>query len=318
MRKELISARDAAGTLLLLHALLSILMYILKFWISDDFTEFLGSGMPGFVSSALIMQGICILLPTIFVMAHYGLSSDLIPGPSTPTGGWTIMSATVGIPAAIVFTGLNNGYIYILYKSGVRLPSAETVVPEASVEQAGGGIAGFIVVLILSVLLPGIVEELMFRGVIQGAASAGGQVTAAIIIQAVVFAVFHVDILFLIAPFLAGLLLGYIRHKTGTVYAPVLAHITMNLTILLMKPLLPALTAEYVAEMTSNAVLYASLIAAAAASVALIPMLVAFSSVRAPQTRKERQAKFFPVDHKFIIGALILTGSMLFYYFTNR
>lgn len=314
MRKQdlFMNARDAAGTLLLLHSLLAIIMHILKYWISDDFSEFLGSGMPGFVSSALIMQGLCILLPVIFVVFHYDLPAGIIPGPSTPTGGWTIMSATIGIPAAIVLTGINNGFVYLLHSAGVRLPaSAGTAI------QTGDSISAFIVVLILSVLLPGIVEELMFRGVIQGSIASGGRIFTAIIVQAAAFAVFHVNFTFILAPFLAGILLGYIRHKTGTVYAGILAHITMNLTVLLMEPLLPSLTAEYVADMTSNAVLYASLIAASVASAALIPMLIAFSSVKSPVSQRVSLVRVFPVDIKFTAGMLILLGSLLFYYFTG-
>ena len=78
------------------------------------------------------------------------------------------------------------------------------------------------------------------------------------------------------------------------------------------------ITAEYVADMTSNAVLYASLIAASVALAALIPMIIAFSSVKSPVTAKIRSVSIFPVDYKFMAGMLILTGSMLFYYFTSR
>ncbi|MDD2393549.1 MAG: CPBP family intramembrane metalloprotease [Eubacteriales bacterium] len=316
-RSQTLRARDAAGTLLLIHSLLAIIVHILKSGLSESFSEFLSSGMPGFVSSTLIMQGICILLPTLFVIFHYGLPADIIPGTSTPSGGWTIMSATIGIPAAIVFTGINNGFIYVLYKSGVKLPS---LVSSADIAAESKGITGYIVVILLSVLLPGIVEELMFRGVIQGSMASGGRVFASILLQAAAFSVFHVNIMFIAAPFFAGLLLGYIRHKTGTVYAGILAHMTMNLTILFMAPLLPTLTAEYVSEMTSNSILYASVIAATVASVALIPMLIAFSSVKSP-TRygaPVKGKKLFPVDLKFILGSIILIGSMFFSYFTNR
>jgi uncharacterized protein len=138
-----------------------------------------------------------------------------------------------------------------------------------------------------------------------------------IVIPAAAFAVFHVNVLFVVAPLLAGLLLGYVRHKTGTVYASILTHISMNLTILLMNPLLPQLTSEYVSTMSSNAVLYASFLSALVASVALIPMLIAFSSVRTKRRLKLKTEAAFPVDHKFVIGFLILIASMLFFYFTN-
>ena len=306
------AARDAAGTLLLLHALLAILLQILRFVVPDAMADFLSDDITGYVSSALMMQGLCILLPVVYVMFHFSVPASVVPGPSSPTGGWIIMSATVGVPAAIVFTGINNGFVYALTRNGIILPSSAMATADIVGEPNY-----FLVVLLLSVLLPGIVEELMFRGIIQGSMEAVGGPVVTILIPAAAFAVFHVNILFIVAPFLAGLLLGYVRHKTGTVYASILTHITMNLTILLMNPLLPQLTSEYVSTMSSNAVLYASLISALVASVALIPMLIAFSSVRTKRRLRLKVDDAFPVDHKFVIGFLVLIGSMLFYYYTN-
>ncbi|MHB8961875.1 MAG: CPBP family intramembrane glutamic endopeptidase [Saccharofermentanales bacterium] len=305
-------AKEAAGTLLLLHAMLAIIMQILKYVVPSSMSAFLNSGITGYVSSALIMQGICILIPVVFVVFHFGVPASAVPGPSSPSGGWIIMSATAGIPAAIVFTGLNNGFVYILTKNGIILPASVMASSDLTREPNY-----YVIVILLSVLLPGIVEELMFRGIIQGSIeSAGGRFTA-IALPAVTFAVFHVNIMFVVAPLLAGFLLGYIRYKTGTVYASILTHITMNLTILLMNPLLPQLTSEYVSTMSSNSVLYASLLAALVASVALIPMLLAFSSVRTARRRTPPPTPSFPVGYKFVFGFLVLLASMLFYYYTN-
>jgi membrane protease YdiL (CAAX protease family) len=305
-------AKDAAGTLLLLHAMLAIIMQILKFVVPGSMAGFLNTGITGYVSSALIMQGICILIPVVYVIFHFRVPSSAVPGPSSPSGGWIIMSATVGIPAAIVFTGLNNGFVYILTKNGIILPASIMASPDLTREPNY-----YIIVLLLSVLLPGIVEELMFRGIIQGSIESAGGRFSAIALPAITFAVFHVNIMFIVAPLLAGFLLGYVRYKTGTVYASILTHITMNLSILLMNPLLPQLTSEYVSTMSSNSVLYASLLAALVASVALVPMLLAFSSIRTARRRQPPASPSFPVDYKFVIGFLVLLASMLFYYYTN-
>ncbi len=305
-------AKEAAGVLLLLHSLLAIIMHVLRVVVPDAQASFLNSGLTGYVSSALIMQGICILLPTVFVLFYFNVPPAVVPGPSSSSGGWILMSATAGIPAAIVFTGLNNGYVYILTKNGIILPGATIASPDIS-----GELPHYPVVILLSILLPGIVEELMFRGVIQGSMEWAGGRFSSVAVPAVTFAVFHVNIMFVVAPLLAGFLLGYIRLKTGTVYASILTHMTMNLTILLMGPLLPQLTSEYVATMNSNSVLYASLVAALVASVALIPILLAFSSLRTPRRRPLPRKHAFPVGFQYALGFLVLLGSMLFYYFTN-
>lgn len=305
-------AKAAAGTLLLLHSLLAVITQTLKVVIPAPYSSFLSTGIIGYVSSALVMQGLCILLPVVYVLFRFRVPPQAVPGPSSPSGGWIIMSATVGVPAAIVFTGLNNGFVYFLARQGILMPAA-VIAPT----DPAGGKQYIMFVVLLAVLLPGIAEELMFRGVIQGSMeSAGGRVSA-IVIPAVTFAVFHVNITFIVAPLLAGFLLGYVRSKTGTVYASILTHITMNLTILLMEPLLPQLTSEYAATMTSNSILYASLLAALVASVALIPMLLAFSAVRSPARHRPEGASRIPLGSRYAAGFLILLASMLFYYFTN-
>ncbi|MHB1454224.1 MAG: CPBP family intramembrane glutamic endopeptidase [Saccharofermentanales bacterium] len=306
------AARDAAGTLLLLHALLAIIMQILKYVVPGSMSSFLNTGITGFVSSALIMQGICILIPAAFVLFYFRVPSSVVPGPASPSGGWIIMSATVGIPAAIVFTGLNNGFVYILTRNGIILPASVIAAPDIAGEPQY-----YIIIILLSVFLPGIVEELMFRGIIQGSIESAGGRFSAIVLPAAAFAVFHVNLMFIVAPLLAGFLLGYVRYKTGTVYASILTHITMNMTILLMNPLLPQLTSEYVSTMSSNSVLYASLLASLVASVALVPMLLAFSSVKTARRRHLPEVPAFPVDYKYMIGFSILLASMLFYYYTN-
>ncbi len=269
-------------------------------------------GLNGYVLAAVAMQGICVLAPAIFVLVWFRMPADESLAIKSPTPGGLIMSLTIGIPAAVVFIGLNNGFIYFLSKNGIDLPS-----PPLPGWTAFAGPRSFMLVLIVSVLLPGIIEELMFRGVIQGSMESEGGRFSAILLQGFAFAVFHADPMFIIAPFLAGCLLGFIRRTTGSIYSSIFAHISLNLTILLMRPLLPRITSAYVTSTSSMQMLYASLLAACIAAVALVPMLVLFSSQAPPDRKAHEKLVFFPADWKFIMGCLILISSLLFVYFTN-
>ena len=306
------SFRGAAGTLLLLHSLLSVLLQVAWVSMPEGFAGVSKEGLNGYVVAGILMQSICILLPTLFILFWFDMPVDTSLGISKSTPGGLLMSVTIGIPAAVVFIGLNNGFIYWISQLGIVLPSAP--LPSWTAYQ---GPRAFLLVVMVSVLLPGIIEELMFRGVIQGSMESEGGQFSAIVLQAFAFAIFHADPLFLLAPFLAGMLLGFVRQKTGSVYSSILTHMSLNLTILLMRPILPRITSEYFNGTPSLQVLYSSLLAAAIAAVALIPMVLVFSAFSKTPSRVRRKLVLFPVDWKFILASLVLISMLLFVYFAN-
>jgi membrane protease YdiL (CAAX protease family) len=306
------SFKGGAGTVLLLHAVLSVILQVTWISLPDKTFGVIKNGMIGYVSAALLMQGICILVPALFVIFWFNIPAKLSVGISKGFGGGLIMSATMGIPAAVVFVGLNNGFVYLLSRLGFVLPPSS--LPNSSV---GQGPSTFVLVMLIGVLLPGIIEELMFRGLILGSMQSQGGRYSAIFFSALAFAIFHADPLFILAPFLAGLLLGFIRTKTGNIYSTILTHSVMNLTIILMAPLLPKITYEYVSTMTSNSVIYASLLSACIASVALIPMIFTLSTICDSTRKQSEKYVLFPFDVKFVLAMLILTATLLFVYFSG-
>jgi len=306
------SFRGAAGILLLIHALMSVLLQISWTIMPDGFFGISKKGLNGFVFSTIIMQGICILLPTLFILLWFKMPSKTVTGSSNATLSGIVMSIAVGIPAAVVFIGLNNGFIYFLSQIGITLPASP--LPSWTAYQ---GPRAFVLILMVSVFLPGIIEELMFRGVLQGSMESEGGRFSAILLQAFAFSIFHADPLFILAPFLAGLLLGFIRKTTGNIYSSIFAHVSLNLTILLMSPLLPRITSNYFATTPSLQVLYASLLSACIAAVALIPLILAFSSLSKIKSQPREALVFFPADWKFILASLVLISTLLFVYFTN-
>jgi membrane protease YdiL (CAAX protease family) len=78
--------------------------------------------------------------------------------------------------------------------------------------------------LVIFALLPGVSEELLFRGILQQAAGRG---VRAIAISGVVFALFHLDPHHIVGVLPLGLFLAWLTARAGTTVS-IVAHITNN------------------------------------------------------------------------------------------
>lgn len=86
-----------------------------------------------------------------------------------------------------------------------------------------------LLMMIYSVLLAPIGEELVFRGVTLGIAQRAFPFWIANIIQAFLFGAFHMNALQGCYTFVVGLILGYIYHKSGSIYHVFFFHFLFNL-----------------------------------------------------------------------------------------
>jgi len=94
-----------------------------------------------------------------------------------------------------------------------------------------------VMVIILAVVGAPVVEELFFRGLLQGAFTRRVGAIPAIFITALMFSFAHIFNEGPLAPiilFPAALLLGYLRHRTGRLAAGMVAHATFNATMFLL------------------------------------------------------------------------------------
>ena len=293
---------------MLAHALLALIALLLRrAW--PAFDQFVASDSHlSYVFGSVLMQGGLILLPTLAVILLGRIPPGRLLGGKSKAGS-LILAFTIGIPAAVVFQGMNNLLIYGLARSGIRIP---TVTAPASPDLFTRPLPVIILIIAVSAILPGIIEELMFRGVIYAALSSTGAVTSALIWQAAAFALFHGDPLFILPPFLAGLMLASIRRSSGSLLPAVLAHISLNLSLAALTPLLPRLTADYLVNGTSEAqsLLYASLIAACVAAVALVPLLVLIN-LSSGHTKSHSRLNPWPVDWKFVLAFIVLIVTII-------
>jgi len=88
--------------------------------------------------------------------------------------------------------------------------------------------------LLTVVILPALLEELLFRGALLSAFESGGT-SAALLLSALAFALAHGNIYNLAGPFAAGLIYGYMTYVLDSVWPAVLAQGLNNLFFLLLR-----------------------------------------------------------------------------------
>lgn len=90
------------------------------------------------------------------------------------------------------------------------------------------GIFGFLLSLLATVAVPALVEEFTCRGIIFGILKKYGEAFA-LIVSSIIFGVMHGNFSQIPFAFLVGLVLGYIRIKTGSLWVCCLVHAFNNL-----------------------------------------------------------------------------------------
>lgn len=303
--------RGAAGTLLLLHALLTIILMIIWAVLPRHVFGIDKLALDGAMFSTLLIQGIAVLLPSFFVMLIYNMDARRIMGTTARSPAVYGLSALIGIPAAVAFTGLNNISLFLLNQLGLH-PTAGSILSQAT----DPSLFSYILMILVTALVPALSEELMFRGVIQTSLALSGRKSLSILLMATAFALYHNDPYFIIAPFCAGLYLGYLREKTDNLYPGIVCHFSMNASLVLLQPILPIFTSSMAfAGTAGRTALYASLIAASVALVLLIPLTSSLYShceeQKAEPKRRLLQEQWFPADWKFLLGLFVLFVTML-------
>jgi len=87
------------------------------------------------------------------------------------------------------------------------------------------------VALLLIAVLPGICEEITFRGMVLSGFSRSSRPLAAILLTAFLFGVFHLSLHRFLGVFLIGIALSYVVWKYGSIYPAMLLHAMSNGTM---------------------------------------------------------------------------------------
>jgi Predicted metal-dependent membrane protease len=158
---------------------------------------------------------------------------------SSPTGNWSAgivriaeISASwlVGI---VVLVGANRAITRLFSWGDVDVGTNMAVT-------AGAGNPGYLLAMVVvSLCVVGPVEELLFRGVVQGRLRESWGVWPAIFVATALFGLSHVSVsgglagiaAYVLTATVLGVLLGYLYERTGTIVVPAVIHGVNNAVI---------------------------------------------------------------------------------------
>lgn len=90
-------------------------------------------------------------------------------------------------------------------------------------------------IFIMVSIEPGVIEEVAFRGILQTRLAKITTRNEALVIQAALFSILHLSPAIFISHFVMGLFLGWVRQRTGRVYAGMLLHMAWNAWVLVQE-----------------------------------------------------------------------------------
>lgn len=126
----------------------------------------------------------------------------------------------------VLWISLATALLAALANYGVALLLEQTAFAD-STSVAQYGVKGWWQTLLVVVILPAVVEELFFRGVMFSALERCGT-WPALLLTALAFAMIHGDIRNFAGPLVAGLIYGYMTYVLDSVWPAVFAHMVNN------------------------------------------------------------------------------------------
>lgn len=125
------------------------------------------------------------------------------------------------VPAVL---GLSLGLNLVLALTGLT----DKTVIFTQLQQQGQGVPLVLALLLYGIAAP-IAEEFLFRGIVYNRTKKYMGLKAAVFVSAMLFAIYHGNLISGAYAFVMGLLVCFIYEKTGNYVAPVVAHVVMNL-----------------------------------------------------------------------------------------
>jgi len=136
--------------------------------------------------------------------------------------GFTHPAAWIGLAALVPMLALNYGYQEIFLK---------WLVPMKDPMDNIRGVLGDGGAVMFICILPAIVEEIAFRGLLQHWLQIAIRPMRAVILASLLFGALHGSVISLPYLFLVGMLLGMVKLKTGSLYPSMLIHFLHNLAV---------------------------------------------------------------------------------------
>lgn len=173
-------------------------------------------------SNTWLMVMFAILSISIFALWYYiKYNGNYLPKPRAVFHPLSILGIVMLVP------GMQLLSTYIISLTSALFPGWLKIY-EDLIESAGLDNGLTFGLFLYSVILAPISEELVFRGVTLRQAQKYVPFWAANLLQALLFGVFHMNMIQGIYAFCLGLILGYVCEKSGSIYNAVLLHMLFN------------------------------------------------------------------------------------------
>lgn len=156
--------------------------------------------------------------------------------------GLALLTWIVVTPAAIGLAFLLET-LWNWYGSGTK-PALHVALQ--ALRDSEWGSAGQAQIAVSAIVVAAVTEELLFRGVLLSALKSLVGAWGAILLSAVAFGLVHWSVPISIAPMvLIGVALGWLRFRTGSMWACILVHLLFNLRTMTLAILAPELMEGY-------------------------------------------------------------------------
>lgn len=169
-------------------------------------------------------------LPPIFYAAK---NPEKLPAfrLTLPSGAMVALAGVLAVLGYFLSSIIGNLWMLVVERFGGTLTTNTMLIPKSGSE---------LMMLIFVVgVLPGVCEELMFRGMMLGAWEARGS-KVALMVTSVLFAVLHASVLGFPSQFAVALVLGMLALSTGSLYPGIIFHVLYNSLCIAVPYLVPA------------------------------------------------------------------------------
>lgn len=190
---------------------------------------FLGLGLRGQIG----LGSVLLAAPALLAVVSRKVSWRATLGLERPSGSTLGLAALLGGALWVASIGLME------LQSLVAPPPPEYLEAFRAIHRAlvpDGPLDALVSVAVIA-LAPGVGEEVVMRGVLLPALVAPLGPLGAVVTSAVLFATIHFDPYRFLFTLVIGLVLGGLRLRTGSLWPPVVAHVTLNTLTFLVAPL---------------------------------------------------------------------------------
>jgi membrane protease YdiL (CAAX protease family) len=185
------------------------------------------------IRAQIALGTILLAVPALAALVLRPTSWRAALGPFTPTRRTALLSLLLGAALWVGSIGLME------MQSLAAPPPARYLEAFRAIHRAlaPDGLLDFIVSLSVIAVLPGLCEELVVRGVLLLSLVRGLGPMGAAVGSALLFAAMHADPYRFLFTLTIGLVLGALRLRSGSLWPPVVAHLTLNALTFLVAPL---------------------------------------------------------------------------------